>query len=103
MEHETDSGIVIPLADKILVKYMVYSWSFDKGFYSMENKELLKFFIPEPVMPKKGKCTQIEKEEESHRHFVETKNKHSAIESNINELESRGLDRIHNREYPHFC
>ncbi len=102
MEHETDSGIVIPLADKILAKYMVYSWSFDKGFYSKENKELLKFFIPKPVMPKKGKCNQVEKEEESQRHFVETKNKHSAIKFNIYELEYRGLDRCPDRGDPHF-
>lgn len=102
MEHETDSEIVIPLADKVLAKYMVYSWSFDKGFYSKDNKELLKVFIPKPVMPKKGKCNKIEKEEERQHHFVKTKNKHSAIESNINELEHRGLDRCPDRGYLHF-
>ncbi len=102
MEHETDSGIVIPLADKILTKYMVYSWSFDNGFCSLENKELLKFFIPKPVMPKKGKCNLVEKEEESQSHFVKIKNKHSAIESNINVLEYRGLDRCPDRGCPHF-
>jgi len=30
------------------------------------------------------------------------KNKHSAIESNINELENRGLDRCPDRGYNHF-
>ncbi len=53
-------------------------------------------------MPKKGKCTQVEKEEESQRHFIETKNKHSVIESNINELQYHGLDRCLKRGYPHF-
>ncbi len=102
MKHETDSGIGIPLADKILAKFMVYSWSFDKGFYSKENKKLLKFFIHKPVMPKKGKSNQVEKEEESQRHFVETKNKNSAIEPSINELGYRGFDRCPDRWYPHF-
>ncbi len=41
-------------------------------------------------------------EEESQRHFVETKNKHSAIETNINELEYRWLDRCADPGYPHF-
>ncbi len=53
-------------------------------------------------MPKKGKCTQVDKEEESQRHFIETKNMHSVIESNINELQYHGLDRCRNRGYPHF-
>jgi len=103
MEHETDSEIVIPLADKILSKCMVNSWSFDKGFFNKENKELLKLYIPKPVMPKKGKPNQLEKEEENQRYFIKAKNKHSAIESNINELEHRGLNRCPDRGYPHFC
>ena len=103
MEHESDSEIVIPLADKILRLFPVHSWSFDKGFYNQESKELLKLFIPKPVMPKKGKLNLLEKEEESQCHFIKTKNQHSAIESNINELEHRGLDRCPDRGYHHFC
>jgi len=30
------------------------------------------------------------------------KNKHSAVESNINELEQRGMDKCPDRSYPHF-
>ncbi len=63
---------------------------------------MLKFFIHKPVMPIKGMCSQVEKEEESQLHFVETKNKHSVSESNINEIEYRGLDRCPDRGYPHF-
>ena len=102
MEHESDSEIVIPLADKILRLFPVHSWSFDKGFYNKESKELLKLFIPKPVMPKKGKLNLLEKEEESQYSFIKTRYKHSAIESNINELEHRGLDRCPDRGYHHF-
>jgi transposase, IS5 family len=41
----------------------------------------------------KGKRNQAEKARESDPEFKTLKNKHSAVESNINELEHRGLDR----------
>ncbi len=40
-------------------------------------------------------------EENSHS-FKRLKNKHSAIESNINELENRGLDRCPDRGIHHY-
>ena len=54
-------------------------------------------------MPKKGKLNQEQKEEQNHRSFKKLKNKHSAIESNINELEGRGLDRCPDRGEGHFA
>ena len=48
-------------------------------------------------MPKLGKRNKAEEEEEKSRPFKRLKNKHSAIESNINELEHRGLDRCPDR------
>lgn len=103
MEHEADSAIVIQLADNLLAKYRIDSWSFDKGFYSLAAKQLLKFYVPQVVMPKRGKLNQQEKEEESQRIFVKKRKMHSAVESNINELEHRGLDRCPDRGYPNFC
>jgi len=102
MEHEADSEIVIQLADKLLLKFSIQSWSFDKGFYNKMNKELVQLFIPQLVMPKKGKPNQQEKQEESQRGFVRKRHQHSAVESNINELEHRGLDRCPDRGRPHF-
>jgi hypothetical protein len=102
MEHEVDKLCVIPLADSILPRFEVESWSFDKGFYSKNNKELLGLFIKHLVMPKKGKLNQKEQEQESERAFKKTRNQHSAIESNINELENRGLDRCPDKGYAHF-
>ncbi len=102
MEHEVDKSCVIPLADRVLPRFKVGSWSFDKGFYSKDNKELLGLFIQHLVMPKKGKLNQKEQEQESERAFKKTRNQHSAIESNINELEHRGLDRCPDKGYAHF-
>ena len=53
-------------------------------------------------MPKLGKRNKQEEEEEHSRSFKKLKNKHSAIESNINELEHRGLDRCPERGIIHF-
>jgi IS5 family transposase len=101
MDEEQDRDIVIELADRLLTNYNIVSWSFDKGFWRKENKELLALEVPKVIMPKLGKRNKSEEEEEKSRSFKRLKNKHSAIESNINELEHRGLDRcpdkgIHN-------
>lgn len=69
----------------------------DKGFYSKENKELLSLVIPQLIMPKKGKLNVAEKEEESQKQFKKLRNHHSAVESNINQLEHNGLNRCSNK------
>lgn len=102
MEHEVDKSTVIPLADRILYRNKVFSWSFDKGFYTKDNKELLSLFVDNLVMPKKGRLNKTEKEEEQKAAFRKLRNKHSAVESNINELEFKGLDKCPDRGYRNF-
>jgi hypothetical protein len=74
----------------------------DKGFSDMADKALLEEFIPEVIMPKKGKRTQEEQKLEQSPVFKKHKNKHSAVESNTNELEHRGLDRCPDRNQRNF-
>ena len=102
MEEQADSSVAISVANRLLNRYKIESISFDKGFWSKDNKALLDLFIPLVVMPKKGKLTEQEKEIESIRKFKKLRNVHSAIESNINELEHRGLNRCPDRGYAHF-
>jgi len=102
MDGQQDRDIVLEVADRILSKYNVASWSFDKGFWLKENKEILQLEVPQVVIPKLGKRNKTEQEEEHSASFKKLKNKHSAIESNINELEHRGLDRCPDRGFPHF-
>ena len=102
MENITDSEIVIDLSDRLLCKYNIKSWSFDKGYFSKENKELLSLFVENLIMPKKGKLNKKEYQEEHKKEFKQLRNKHSAVESNINELGYRGLDRCPDRSYSHF-
>ncbi len=97
MDEEQDRDIVIELADRILPLYKVSSWSFDKGYWLKENKELLQLEIPNVIMPKLGRRNKNEEIEERSSSFKRLRKKHSAIESNINELEHRGLDRCPDR------
>ena len=78
------------MAEHIISSFPVKSWSFDKGFWHKDNKELLKEHVEKVIMPKKGKCNKTEQAEEGQRYFKLLRNKHSAVESNINELECRG-------------
>jgi len=103
MDHEQDRDIAIELADSLLSKYKhIDSISFDKGYWNTDNKQILELAIGNVIMPKLGKRTKKEEELEHNKLFRRLKNKHSAIESNINELEHRGLDFCPDRSYPHF-
>lgn len=96
VEKQADVSLAIPLADRLLSRYgegVIKSISFDKGFYKKENKELLGLYIPDVIMPKKGKKNKAEQEEESSKTFKKLRHKHSAVESDINRLEHHGLDR----------
>jgi hypothetical protein len=97
MNGEQDRDVVITIADRVLSKYEVGSWSFDKGYWRKENKELLQMEVPKVIMPKLGKRNKKEQEEEQSQGFKKLKDKHSVVESNINELENRGLDRCPDR------
>lgn len=86
----------IGVADRLLGQYgdkAIASISFDKGFTCAENKELIELYIPMVVMPKRGKKTLAQVEEEKQRKFIELRRAHSAVESAINALEHHGLNR----------
>jgi transposase, IS5 family len=102
MDQQQDRDIVISLADRLLTRYKIESWSFDKGYWGKGNKQLLQLNVPKVIMPKLGKRNKQEEEEGHSRSFKRLKNKHSAIESNINELENRGLDRCPDRGFHHY-
>jgi len=103
MSDRQDRDVVIEIADAVLNKYKrIASMSFDKGHWRAENKALLELEIPTVILPKLGKRNAKENELENSAKFKSLKNRHSAIESNINELEHRGLDRCPDRGYHHY-
>ena len=67
--------------------------SFDKGFYTPGNREALKPLLDQSILPKKGRLSEQDKDREYSDEFIQARHQHSAIESCINNLEVRGLDR----------
>ena len=63
---------------------------------------MLQLEVEKVVMPKLGIRTKTELAEETSQPYKRLINKHSTIESNINELEHRGLDRCPDRSLQNF-
>jgi hypothetical protein len=92
-DHQQDSLLLLPSMDRIRRYFDVCLCSGDKGFFSKIDIDIMELFDIKTVIPKKGKCNLSELQRESDTGFIKAKRSHSAIESNINELEHRGLDR----------
>jgi len=93
MQKETDNQIALDMVTETQTRYPDFnSCSYDKGFHSPENQIALAEKLDHLVLPKKGRCNQIEKARESSQPFRTAKRKHSAVESGINALEVHGLD-----------
>jgi len=101
-KKESDSEIIVPTIEKLKLRYKLKRLSVDKGYSSKSNKEKLSPYLEELIMPKKGKLNKKEKAEESRAFFIKYRKKHNAIESNINELEHRGLDKCPDRTEKNF-
>ena len=102
MEQPSDKDEVIGLADRLLGRYgpdRIRSLSFDKGFTREEDRQLLELYIPEVIMPKRGKRNATEQARESQRSFLRLRRRHHAVESDINALEHHGLNRCLDKGY----
>lgn len=94
MKGLTDEKITVPFTDETIEKFPSLSvCSYDKGFYTPQNKTDLKEKLDKVVVPKKGKLSSKEKAEEHSEEFIKIKYQHSAIESAIGALDHRGLDK----------
>jgi hypothetical protein len=98
MELTNDVDVAVPMIVKAITKFpSINSLSFDKGFWSRENRKKIGELVETPVMPKKGRCNKEEKAEESSKEFKKLRNKHSAVESSINGLNHSGLDKCYDK------
>ena len=94
LEQQTDDKVAVAMAKEAKDRFEnLAGCSFDKGFYSPENKRQLTNILEYVVLPKKGRLSAKDKEVEQSEQFVESCRKHSAVESSINALENHGLDR----------
>jgi hypothetical protein len=94
MQQQTDDKVAVVMVQETKDRFenLVCS-SFDRGFWSPENKSQLAEILDYVVLPKKGRLSVKDKEIEQSEEFVEYRRKHSAVESSINALENHGLDR----------
>ncbi len=94
MVKETDDKVAVPMIVDTKKKFEnLKSCSFDKGYYTRENKKRLTDLLEPLIMPKKGKLSQRDKALEYSDEFIKGRHQHSAVESAINALENHGLDR----------
>ena len=94
MAKETDDKVAVPMAKEALERFpQLRQVSYDKGFWSPENQDLLSSILERPILPKKGRLSEDDKARENHLAFRRGRRKHSAVESDINGLEARGLDK----------
>ena len=106
VDHEvmvkvTDKEVTIALCDRLVEKfktgYNKKSISFDRGFYTLLAKKYISKEFELVVMPKPGKKTITQQEEESKDAFKFRQKKHSTVEANINELEHSGSDKVRDK------
>ena len=94
MFGETDEKVTMKMAKEFKKKYpSINMFSFDKGFYTPENKKELEELVDNAILPKKGAVSAKEKKRTSAPEYVKFRHKHSRIESAINAIENHGLDR----------
>ena len=104
MQGGDEAAEVIPLIKRLAKTVglaQIESFSTDRGFSTIKNREELEALMPEAriVMPKKGKRSAADKERESDKDWRRAANRHSAVESNINSLEHHGLNRCPDKGY----
>ncbi len=94
--HEgVDSDMIVPFIKEAQALYSsIVSCSMDKGYHSPLNRVALDGLLRLNVLPKKGSKSKADQVREFAPEFVAARRKHPGIESAINNLNHRGLDRI---------
>ncbi len=97
-ERQVDKSLAIDLGTRLSENfsdgYFLESISFDRGFHSSLAKGNLGEIFKTVVMPKPGYKSSSVEQEESAEDYVQLRKKHSAVESNINELQHTGMDLV---------
>ena len=90
-----DVDVAVPLVQKAQARYpALRACSFDRGFHSPDNRVGLDALLDLNALPKKGRLSNVDREREEEASFAAARRVHPAIESAINGLEHRGLDRV---------
>lgn len=94
MQQQTDDKVAVEMVQGAKDRFgNLIGCSFDKGFYTPDSRAKLHGMLDHVVLPKKGRLSAKDKEAQQSEEFIESRRKHSAVESSINALENHGLDR----------
>ncbi len=94
MWRETDDKVALAMVAATQQRFpQLTQGSFDKGFYTPGNLTALDGCLDKTILPKKGRLAEAESLREHSQYFIQARRQHCAIESCINNLEGRGLDR----------
>ncbi len=90
-----DVNVAVPMVEETQALYpALRACSFDRGFHSPDNRVRLDALLDVNALPGKGYLSKAAREREEDGAFVAARRAHPAIESAINGLEHRGLDRV---------
>ena len=91
----SDVEFAVPMVKNTQAKFPdLRSASSDRGFHSSDNRKDLDERLDCNALPKKGRLSKADQEREQDETFVAMRRQHPAVESAINNLEQRGLDRV---------
>jgi transposase, IS5 family len=94
MQQQTDDAVALFMVRETQQRFdRLTQCSFDKGFYSPDNRQRLEEILDMPILPKKGRLSNADREREFDEVFVQGRQQHSAVESGIHALENHSLDR----------
>lgn len=94
LQKQTDDQIAVRMVEEGQKRFPTLRLvSFDKGFWSPDNRVKLGRLLDHAILPKKGRLSQQDQAIEFADEFVQARRQHAAVESAINALEAHGLDR----------
>ena len=95
MWEGSDVDYAVPMVEAAQARFPdLRAVSFDRGFHSPGNRVRLDALLDHNVLPKKGYLNKADREREQGDEFLAMRRQHPAVESAINNLEHRGLDRV---------
>ena len=91
----SDTDAAVPVIEATRKRFPdLLACSFDRGFLSPQNQAALGDTLELNAMPAKGRLSASRREHEAQPNFALARQQHPAVESAINNLEQRGLDRV---------
>jgi hypothetical protein len=90
-----DVDVAVPMVEETQARFSDFRMcSFDRGFHSPNNRKRLDQMLDVNALPQKGYLSKADQLREQEPGLLAARRQHPAVESAINNLEHRGLERI---------